>query len=70
MSQEWMLDVLSDLRSAAHKQAMYQLAELIDDAMMVAADELRTMSGSATVTGAHEDMDGDLPRPLAEREHT
>lgn len=40
MSQEWIVDVLSDLKSFAHQNGMDSLAEQLDDTMMVAAAEL------------------------------
>lgn len=41
MSQEWMLDVLADLRQYALKNYYLGLAEQLDDAIVVAAVEIR-----------------------------
>lgn len=41
MSQEWMIDVLVDLRQYALKNYYVALAEQLDDAIVVAATELR-----------------------------
>ena len=41
MSQEWMIDVLVDLRQYALKNYYVGLAEQLDDAIIVAAVELR-----------------------------
>ena len=41
MTNEWMIDVLTDLRKFAAKQAMLNLAEHLDDAILVAAVEIR-----------------------------
>ncbi|MCK4862477.1 MAG: hypothetical protein KAS85_11245 [Rhodobacteraceae bacterium] len=51
MTNEWMLDVLSDLRNFAAKQAMLELAEHLDDVMLVAAVEIRD-SSKGRVIGA------------------
>ncbi len=40
MSNEWILDVLSDLRGFAIKQSMPDLAEHLDDAILMAAAQL------------------------------
>lgn len=40
MTNEWMIDVLTDLRKFATKQAMLDLAEHLDDAILVAAVEI------------------------------
>lgn len=41
MSQEWMIDVLSDLRSFAHKNGLMGLAEQLEDTILVAANDLK-----------------------------
>ncbi|MBL4874776.1 MAG: hypothetical protein JKY41_15695 [Rhodobacteraceae bacterium] len=41
MTNEWMIDVLADLRNFAAKQAMLELAEHLDDAILVATVEIR-----------------------------
>jgi len=40
MSQEWMIDVLTDLKSFARKNGLMGLAEQLDDTILVAAAEL------------------------------
>lgn len=40
MTNEWIMDVLSDLRNFAEKQSMMDLAEHLDDAILVAASEI------------------------------
>jgi len=42
MSQEWMIDVLTDLRKFAHKNGLLGLAEQLDDSILVAATELKS----------------------------
>ena len=41
MTHEWMIDVLADLRQYAIRNYYLELAEQIDDAIVVAAVELR-----------------------------
>ena len=40
MKNEWILDVLSDLRNFAHNNGFSVLAEQLDDTKLVAASEL------------------------------
>ncbi len=40
MKENWVIDVLSDLRSFAHQNALPQLAEHLDDARLIAAAEI------------------------------
>ncbi|WP_371229145.1 hypothetical protein [Roseovarius sp. 2305UL8-3] len=40
MKDEWILDVLTDLRAFAQQNGMGQLAEQLDDTRLVAATEL------------------------------
>ncbi len=47
MSQEWMIDVLVDLRQYALKNYYVGLAEQLDDAIVVAATELRAQECAA-----------------------
>lgn len=52
MNNEWIIDVLADVRKFACEQAMLDLAEHLDDAILVAAMELR--KGGQTSSGTHE----------------
>jgi hypothetical protein len=52
MSRDWMIDVLVDLRSFAGANTMPNLAEAIDDAILIAAAELRVEGVSADVSSA------------------
>ncbi|MGC8202155.1 hypothetical protein ACP2AV_05565 [Aliiroseovarius sp. PTFE2010] len=45
MKNEWILDVLSDLRSYAVSNQLDVLAEQLDDARLVAAAELANLEG-------------------------
>lgn len=40
MSNEWIIDVMADVREFAQKHAMHALAERLDDAIFVAACEI------------------------------
>jgi hypothetical protein len=50
MINEWMIDVLADLRNFAAKQAMLELAEHLDDAILVAAVEIRDQDRGRVVS--------------------
>ncbi len=41
MSQEWMIDVLTDLKNFARQNGLMALAEQLDDSILVAAAELK-----------------------------
>lgn len=56
-----MLDLLSDLREVAHNKAMFDLAEHLDDALMIAAREIRA--------SARSDLDADTVHGVGERFH-
>lgn len=49
MTNEWMIDVLADLRNFAAKKAMLELAEHLDDAILVAAVEIRNQDRGQVV---------------------
>ena len=40
MSQDWVIDVLNDLKKFAHANGLMGLAEQLDDSILVAAAEL------------------------------
>lgn len=69
MSQEWMLDLLTDLRVVAEKQAMYELAEHLDDALLLASREIRLCKTCTPLAGAENDVDRDLSRAASDREN-
>ena len=54
MTNEWIMDVLSDLRSYAEKQSMMDLAEHLDDAILVAAGEIRDHAESQSVVKVND----------------
>lgn len=51
MTHEWMIDVLADLRQYAIRNYYLDLAEQIDDAIVVAAVELRRARATDEVRG-------------------
>ncbi len=62
MSKDWMIDVLVDLRSFAGANLMPGLAEHLDDAIMIAAAELRGEGVSADVLSVYGYENGSVPR--------
>ncbi len=48
MNNEWMIEVLADLRQQALKNYYINLAEQIDDAIVIAAVELRSRGDTTT----------------------
>lgn len=62
MTNDWMIDVLVDLRKFATKQAMLDLAEHLDDAILVAATELRSLEACRVVLGADDQQDRNISR--------
>ncbi|PWE31137.1 hypothetical protein DDZ14_14010 [Maritimibacter sp. 55A14] len=62
MAQEWMIDVLEDLKSFAQKNGMLALAEQLDDTILVAAADVRLGSGPGGAGKVHADKTGALYR--------
>ena len=50
-----MIDVLNDLRGVAHGHSMLALAEALDDAIHVAAVEIREQPGKLVTPKGHDD---------------
>ena len=50
MKHEWMIAVLADLRKFAKNQAMLELAEHLDDAIVLAVVEIRNNDGGRVVS--------------------
>jgi hypothetical protein len=53
MSQEWMIEILADIRAFAERNMMADLAEQLDDAIIVAARELNKQSGKSCIKSSH-----------------
>lgn len=66
MTNDWMIDVLADLRKFAEKQSMLDLAEHLDDAILVAATELRAIEKSQTVVKTYDAKVGTLSGMLGD----
>lgn len=69
MSQEWMIDVLTDLKRFAQQNGLMGLAEQLDDSILVAAAELKLNSQDAVAPDAHARQDNRVPRTLAAGEN-
>ena len=54
MTNDWILDVLTDLRSFARANGLPKLAEQLDDTALLAACELASMPEGRDVRGANE----------------
>ena len=54
MCNQWMIDVLRDIRQVAQNSALLDLAESLDDAIFVAVGELREQGD---LTGMSEEND-------------
>lgn len=52
MAQDWIIDVLADLRQYAVRNYHLRLAEQLDDAIVVAAAELRAAEAAEDELGA------------------
>lgn len=63
MANEWMLDLLSDLRKVAEKNAMSQLAEHLDDALLIASAELSADAFCSIEDCNARNVGTDFPRP-------
>mgnify|MGYP006883132768 FL=1 len=71
MTNEWMIDVLSDLRNFAAKQAMLELAEHLDDAILVAAVEIRNLDrGQAVSVGVNDAKAGNISGTVGNNQYS
>ena len=53
MSQEWMIDVLSDLRKFASVNGLLGLAEQLDDTILLAATEMKRKRQNMDAAARH-----------------
>ena len=68
MTNDWILDVLADLRAFAQKNDLSKLAAQLEDASLVAAAELASCeAGVRTVPRGDVGHVGPLLRPYGER---
>jgi hypothetical protein len=71
MTNEWMIDVLADLRNFAAKQAMLELAEHLDDAILVAALEIRDQDrGRVVGVGVNDAKTGNISGTVEHNQHS
>ncbi len=57
MTETWILELLGSVRDIARNNAMYRLAEHLDDAMLLAASEFHDAVGAAE-SGSYHDSQG------------
>ncbi|NOX72512.1 MAG: hypothetical protein GXP03_02405 [Alphaproteobacteria bacterium] len=65
MSQEWMIDVLTDLKNFASANGLMGLAEQLDDSILVAAAELKLDGLQAASGQNYAKQDCGVHRALA-----
>ena len=65
MSQEWMIDVLTDLKCFAYNNGLMALAEQLDDTIHTAVTELKQTSQDNPPARAQTTPDHSVHRPLA-----
>lgn len=53
MSQEWMIDVLTDLKKFAQTNGLMALAEQLDDSILVATSEINTAETGQGIHGGY-----------------
>ncbi len=62
MSQEWIIDVLVDLRKFAGKNDLGRLAEQLDDTIHIAAAEISDIAQGGDVSERHGSQDRSVYR--------
>lgn len=66
MSQEWLIEVLTDIRHYSRKHKLPGLSEVLDDAIIVAAGELKNRSAIVSAVGEHDSEAGNFHRGVEE----
>jgi hypothetical protein len=61
MAQEWMIDVLLDLRNFAVKNDLTELAEQLDDTIHIAVSELTVKAPNGVVAEQYAKPDRSVP---------
>ena len=64
MQHDWIIDVLSDLRTFADNHEMNRLAEQLDDAILMAVSEIKSTEQDKVEMGANEPKDKGLFRTI------
>lgn len=70
MSQQWMIEILADLRNCASRNTMFHLAEQLDDAIIIAGREMRSTSDLPKFTSGHDDPNTNPYRATADNDHS
>lgn len=60
MQHDWIIDVLSDLRTFADNHRLGRLAEQLDDTILMAAAEIKCIDGDSVAVGSDEPEDNRL----------
>ena len=69
MQQDWVIDVLADLRIFARQNGLPSLAEQLDDTILLAASEIGRKRQGAGVAGSHERKAGTSDNRVAASRH-
>lgn len=68
MKAYWVIDILKDIRQFSEKTGMMELAEQLDDAIFVAASEIRLHLATAGIEEGVSGKTGTHARTFAEHE--
>jgi hypothetical protein len=60
MQHDWIIDVLSDLRTFADNHSLGRLAEQLDDTILMAAGEIKSIDSESVAVGSDEPKDNRL----------
>lgn len=60
MQHDWIIDVLSDLRTFADNHSLGRLAEQLDDTILMAAGEIKNIDSASVAVGTDEPEDNRL----------
>lgn len=61
MSQDWMIDVLRDLRKFSQKNGLAGLAEQLDDTIHIAVEEITAKARKTAVVEPYARPNGSVP---------
>ena len=69
MQQDWVIDVLADLRVFARQNGLPALAEQLDDTILLAASEIERKRQGSGVAGGNEGKAGTSDHRFAASRH-
>ena len=70
MANEWIIDVLTDLKAFAERNGLDATVDVLDDARLIALAELASQAGGkAETTRTHEGITREHPYLVAGRDH-